>query len=173
MYSIILPMCLWGLLLFPSLLIIFSTSSVQRLTSLRMQWWSFLVQRVDLSQSNIPTVVPNCWWIPCQYFLQGLVCPNSFALWRGDFIGVRSRRGFPRVRSDSHENLTELGEHFGPLASQWFFYELLCLVSCMSIVCSFSHIFWSQRKCMLVLFSLWACLNKNKLNNFDGSAYVT
>ena len=43
----------------------------------------------------------------------------------------------------------------------------------MSIVCFFNHLFWSQRKCLLVSLSLRACLNRNKLNNFDGSVDVT
>ena len=58
-----------------------------------------------------------------------------------DFIGVKLRRGLQGVRSDSQQNIAELDEHFRSLASHEFFYELLCLVSCMCIVCFFSHIF--------------------------------
>ena len=70
---------------FPSLSIDYPKSNVWRLTSLRMKWWSFPLWRVDPLHNKIPVVVPNHWWIRCQYFLQGSVCPYSFSLWRGWF----------------------------------------------------------------------------------------
>ena len=54
-----------------------------------------------------------------------------------DFIGVRSRQGFPGVRSDSQGNIVELDEHFCLLASQGFFYEFsVSLVACVLFVSS-------------------------------------
>ena len=81
----ILPLSRCGLILYPFLSIGSPTSSVQRLTFSRMQWWSFPLQRVDSQSSKIPIIEPNYQHIPRQSFLQDSICPDSFSLWRGWF----------------------------------------------------------------------------------------